>query len=166
MLETCVQSLVSSNIYLLDIWYALSLIQLVEVWSNIVVATVSLICCVTEQSIAGLKVDFRLVQRIQNMLYTASISWIYTKYGWTAQNLRFSVHIYISVKNWKDELRSQYFTLINVRNMCAKFGKLKHLSSRHLICTITNSAGQSVVKHCHGHCVTDMLRHGAVDSRP
>ena len=48
--------------------------------------------------------------------------------------------LYISVKNWKDELRSQYFTLINVRNMYAKFGKFKHLSSGHLICTITNSA--------------------------
>ena len=73
---------------------------------------------------------------------------------------------YTSVKNWKGKLRSRYFILINVRNMCAKFGKFKHLSSGHLICTITNPAGQSVVKHCHGHCVTDMLRHGAVDSRP
>ena len=76
------------------------------------------------------------------------------------------------MKNWKDELRSQYFTLINVRNMCAKFGKLKHLSSRYLICTITitNSTVkvlvESVVKHCHGHCVTDMLCHVAVDGRP
>ena len=163
MLETCVQSLVSSNIYLLDIWYALLLIQLVKVCSNIVMATVSLICCVTEQSIAGLKVDtsgFKIcyqlppsVKYIQNTVKPRKIC--------ISQCI-----FYISVKNWKDEVRSQYFTLINVRNMCAKFGRLKHLSSRYLICTITNSSCWSVVKHCHGHCVTDMLRHGAVDSRP
>ena len=165
MLETCVQSLVSSSIYLLDIWYTLSLIQLVKVWSNIVMATVSLICCVTEQSTAGLKVDTRVFK----MSYLLPPSVKYTLNTVRPRKICISQCIfYISVKKWKDELWSQYFTLINVRNMCAKFGKLKHLSSGHLICTITNSAGQSVVtgKHCHGHCVTDMLCHGAVNNRP
>ena len=138
MLETCVQSLVSLNIYLLDIWYALLLIQLVKVWSNIVMATVSLICCVTEQSIACLKVDTRGFK----MRYLLRPS---VKYKLNTVNTRkFFISqciFYISVKNWMDELRLQYFTLINVRNMCAKFGKLKHLSSGHLIYTITNSAG-------------------------
>ena len=104
---------------------------------------------------------------LQNMRYLLRPSVKYIQN--TGEPLKICVSqciFYISVKNWKDELRSQYFTLINVRNMCAKFGKFKHLSSGHLICTITNPAGQSVVKHCHGHCVTDMLRHGAVDSRP
>ena len=138
-------------------------ISLVKVSSNIVMATVSLICCVMEQSIAGLKVDtsgFKVcyqlppsVKYIQKMIKPRKIC--------ISQCI-----FYISVKHWKGELRSHYFTLINVRNMCAKFGKLKHLSSRHLIYTITYSAGQSVVKHGHGHCVTDMLWHGAVDSRP
>ena len=165
MLETCVQSLVSSNNYLLDIWYTLSLIQLVEVSSNrdIVMATVSPICCVTEQSIAGLNVDTRGFK--MRYLLRPSVKYIQN----TVKPSKICISqciFYISVKNWNDELRSQYFTLINVRNMSAKFGKLKHLSSRYLIYTITNSAGKSVVKHCHGHCVTDMLRHGAVDSRP
>ena len=40
------------------------------------------------------------------------------------------------------------FTLINVRNMYAKFGKPKHLSSRYLICsiTITNSTVKVLVE--------------------